>query len=113
MRSGVAMALIVCGTLLALMPSISDYLHGDQVSQFLADRTIQTGITKIHQPFGVTFRASAWALGISMITLGAVSGGVLRLSTTKGEHQVDTSFGHDMLISSESLRREATAKLAS
>jgi hypothetical protein len=113
MRSGVATALVVCGTLLALMPSISDYFHGYQVSQFLADRTIQTGVTVIHQPFGEIFRASAWVLGISMIGLGAVSGGGLRLSTTKGEQRVDTSFGHDMLISSESLRREATAKLAS
>jgi len=113
MRSGVATALVVCGTLLALVPSISDYLHGYQVSQFLADRTIQTGVTVIHQPFGETFRASAWVLGISMIGLGAVSGDVLRMPNANGKGRVDASFGHDMLISSESLRREATAKLAS
>lgn len=113
MRSGVATALVVCGTLLALMPSISDYFHGYQVSQFLADRTVQTGVTVIHQPFGEVFRASAWVLGISMIGLGAVSGGVLRLPSANRDGRVDTTFGHDMLIGSESLRREATAKLAS
>jgi hypothetical protein len=72
MRSSVAITLIVCGTLFALFPSASDYLQGYQVSQFLADRTIRSGITKIHQPFGETFRAAAWVLGATMIGLGAV-----------------------------------------
>lgn len=75
MRGSVAVALIVCGTLFALMPSASDYFHGYQVSQFLTDRTIQSGITRIHQPFGETYRASAWVLGAAMISLGVVSGG--------------------------------------
>lgn len=113
MRSGVATALVICGTLLALMPSISDYLHGYRVSQFLADRTIQTGVTIIHPPFGETFRASAWVLGVAMIMLGAISGVLLRLPTASARGRVDTSFGHDMLISSESLRREASTKMAS
>jgi hypothetical protein len=77
MRSSVAITLIVCGTVFALMPSASDYFHGYQVSQFLADRTLLRGITPIHQPFGETFRASAWVLGAAMISLGAVSGGWL------------------------------------
>lgn len=75
MRSSVALGLIVCGTIFALAPSISDYLHGYQVAQFLTDRTIQSGITKIHTPFGETYRASAWVLGAAMIGLGSFAGG--------------------------------------
>ncbi|MGE3240561.1 MAG: hypothetical protein AB7G28_01930 [Pirellulales bacterium] len=74
MRSSVAVALVVCGTLFALLPVASDYYHGYQVSQFLADRTIARGVTRIHQPFGETFRASAWVLGGVMIGLGAIGG---------------------------------------
>jgi hypothetical protein len=74
MRSSVAVALVVCGSVFALLPVASDYYHGYQVSQFLADRIVQTGVTRIHQPFGETFRASAWVMGAVMIGLGAIGG---------------------------------------
>lgn len=74
MRGSVAVALVVCGTMFALLPVASDYYHGYQVSQFLSDRIVETGVTRIHQPFGETFRASAWALGTVMIGLGAIGG---------------------------------------
>ena len=100
MRFAVAVALVVCGTLLSLMPSISDYLHGYQVSQFLADRTILTGVTRIHQPFGETFRAAAWALGTAMISLGILGGGVLRQGRATVHNELDSRFGSDMLVGS-------------
>jgi hypothetical protein len=90
MRYHVAAALVVCGTLLALMPSLSDYLHGYQASQFLAERTIQTGVTRINQPMGATFRAAAWSLGASMIGLGALSGGCHRLSGPSASRPLDS-----------------------
>lgn len=74
MRSSVAVALVVCGSAFALVPVASDYYHGYQVSQFLADRYVQSGVTRIHQPFGETFRASTWVLGGVMIGLGAIGG---------------------------------------
>lgn len=75
MRSSVAVALIVCGTLFALLPTASDYYHGYQVSQFLGERVLMRGVTPIHQPFGETFRASAWVLGAAMIAAGTFGGG--------------------------------------
>ncbi len=74
MRSSVAVALVICGTMFALLPVASDYYHGYQVSQFLADRIVQTGVTRIHQPFGETFRAAAWVMGGVMIAVGMVGG---------------------------------------
>jgi hypothetical protein len=75
MRSSLAVTLVVCGTIFALVPVASDYFHGYQVSQFLTDRTIQSGITRIHQPLGETYRAAAWVLGSTMIGLGVAGGG--------------------------------------
>lgn len=95
MRSSVAVTLIVCGTIFALVPTASDYFHGYQLSQFLTDRTIQTGITRIHQPFSETYRAAAWVLGATMIGLGVLTGG---WSARTGHKR--TGFGkprHDML----------------
>ena len=108
MRSGLATALVVCGTLLTLVPSISDYLHGYQVSQFLSDRTIQKSVTRIHQPFGETFRASAWVLGVAMIGLGAIGGGILRTNRGMVDRDLDSRFGSDMLVGSESYRGDAS-----
>jgi hypothetical protein len=99
MRSSVAIALIVCGTLFALVPSASDYLQGYQVSQFLADRMVQPGVTRIHTPFGETYRASAWVLGAAMISLGAVSGGWLGRKSPY--RPASTERPHDMLRESD------------
>jgi hypothetical protein len=112
MRSGVATALVICGTLIALMPSISDFYHGYQVSQFLSDRTVQSGVTVIHQPFGEVFRASAWVLGIAMIGLGSIAGGVVRVPVSRRAPAMDRTFGHDMLVV-EAVRRESSARMAS
>jgi hypothetical protein len=95
MRSSVAVALIVCGTMFALMPVASDYFHGYQVSQFLSDRYVQFGVTRIHQPFGETFRASAWVLGGVMIGLGAVSGSLSAVFNVARRERTD--WRHDML----------------
>ena len=112
MRYQVAIALVVCGTLFALMPSISDYLHEYQVSQFLAVRTIQPGITRINQPFGVTFRAAAWVMGSSMIALAVLGSGWRRPSDTTIRDDLNSTLGHDMLIDSESRRRDGSRAAA-
>lgn len=96
MRSSVAVALVVCGTLFALLPVASDYYHGYQVSQFLSDRIVQTGVTRIHQPFGETFRASAWVLGGVMIGLGAIGGMAPGGTGAPGRQQMN-DLGRDML----------------
>lgn len=100
MRSSVAVALVVCGTLFAVLPVASDYYHGYQVSQFLADRTVQTGVTRIHQPFGETFRASAWVLGGVMIGLGAV-GGMAPAGMAAPRRQQMNDLRRDMLADSD------------
>ena len=77
------------------MPVASDFYHGYQVSQFLSDRTVQSGITRIHQPFGETFRASAWVLGGVMIGLGAIGGSSVVAASFARRERAD--WRHDML----------------
>jgi hypothetical protein len=98
--------LVVCGTLFALVPSISDLFHGYQVSQFLGDRIVQTGITRIHQPMGEVFRVAAWVLGAAMIGVAVLGSGVRQTSRSPVAKELDARFGSDMLRESASRRFE-------
>ena len=74
MRAILAIVLIVCGTLLALAPSASNYLQGREMSEYLAQREDVRGVLFFRQPMGDEYRLGAWILGGVMIGLGALAG---------------------------------------
>jgi len=74
MRTYVAVSLIVCGTLLSLTPSVSEYLQGQQVAQFLSEHQDGAAWTFFRQPLDEEYRLAGWILGGTMIGLGILGG---------------------------------------
>jgi hypothetical protein len=72
MRHFVATILIVCGTLLALAPFVSDTLQGWRIADALAGRIADTPFGFFRQPLDETYRLGTWIVGGAMIAVGIV-----------------------------------------
>ncbi len=74
MRRQIALGLIICGTLLALAPVLSDFVQGLQMAQALGHDIAATDSTFLRQPLDGSFQVASWLMGGAMVTLGAVGG---------------------------------------
>jgi hypothetical protein len=72
MRYEVATTLIICGTLLALAPPVSDYISDQQIAQILVARKDFTSFSMGIPPMSTEYRLGCWALGAVMIGIGVV-----------------------------------------
>jgi hypothetical protein len=72
MRNCVAIVLIVCGTLLASAPAVSDFLQAREVAQQLSDKAATAQRTFFRQPLEEGYRVGSWILGGAMISLGII-----------------------------------------
>jgi len=75
MRTYVAVILIVCGTLLASAPFVSDFAQTVVIKQALAEPPA-TGVPAhfFRQPLEESYRLGCWILGGAMISLGIIGG---------------------------------------
>jgi hypothetical protein len=68
MKTGIAIALIVCGTLLVLTPAVHDYLLARNMSYVLEVRTDLAAFSLSEQlSMSMIYRLVCWALGVGMI----------------------------------------------
>ncbi|HVT26724.1 MAG TPA: hypothetical protein VHE81_01790 [Lacipirellulaceae bacterium] len=74
MRYKVWIALIVCGTFLALAPPVSDYLASRQIAQMLVERKDFNSVSLGQPLMSSEYRFGCWALGAAMIGVGTVGG---------------------------------------
>jgi hypothetical protein len=74
MRYKVWIALIVCGTLLALAPPVSDYISNYQISRVLLERKDFNSVSFGIAPMSSEYRFGCWALGAAMIGIGVIGG---------------------------------------
>jgi hypothetical protein len=74
MRNNTAIALILCGTVLALAPSASEIIQGWQMAQALSEPMSATASAFFRQPLEETYRIGTWILGGSMVGLGVIFG---------------------------------------
>jgi hypothetical protein len=72
MRHEVATTLIICGTLLALAPPVSDYFADHQISQILQERKDFNSVSLGILPMSSEYRFGCWALGAVMIGIGVL-----------------------------------------
>jgi hypothetical protein len=78
MRNNIAIVLILCGTVLALAPSASDFLQGWQMAQALSEPASATASGFFRQPLEETYRIGTWILGGTMVGLGILFGATRR-----------------------------------
>jgi hypothetical protein len=76
MRKYTAIALIVCGTILALAPVVSDFIQGLAVAEAMSGRSPREPSGFYRQPLEESYRIGTWLLGGSMAGLGLISGWV-------------------------------------
>ena len=74
MRKYTAIALIVCGTLLALAPVASDFIQGLEVAEALSGRSPAQPSGFYRQSLEESYRIGTWLLGGSMASLGLIRG---------------------------------------
>jgi hypothetical protein len=74
MRKYVAIILIVCGTLLASAPIVSDFAQAIVVRQALAESQAPGAPHFFRQPLEESYRLGCWILGAAMIGLGIIRG---------------------------------------
>jgi hypothetical protein len=83
MRSFVAIALVICGTLLAVAPAASVFLQEREIAQAVSQR----GVTPyVPQPLGEEYCLGSWMLGGAMIGFGIIGG--WRQSSANGQSAV-------------------------
>jgi hypothetical protein len=73
MRHEVAIALIICGTALALAPPLSDHFQDQQIAQLLLERKDFNSVSLGILPMSSQYRFGCWALGAVMIGVGIAS----------------------------------------
>lgn len=71
MKPGIAIALIVCGTLLVITPAAYDYMLILNVSNVLLSRTDMTTITG-GEPMSSMYRFVCWAFGAVMVSIAVI-----------------------------------------
>lgn len=69
MRHEVAVALILCGTALAVTPPASDYLNQRQITQVLIQREDFSNVSSGIAPMSQQYRLGCWGLGAAMIAI--------------------------------------------
>jgi hypothetical protein len=74
MRYKIWITLVVCGTLLALAPPVSDYLASYQVAQVMVERKDFSSVSLGQPLMSSEYRFGCWALGAAMIVVGIVGG---------------------------------------
>jgi hypothetical protein len=74
MRAHVAIILIVCGTLLASAPVVSDFAQAVVIRQALAEPQASGPRHFFKQPLEESYRLGCWILGGAMIGLGIIGG---------------------------------------
>jgi hypothetical protein len=74
MRYKIWMTLIVCGTIIALAPPLSDYLSNYRISQMLIERKDFNSVSLGILPMSSEYRFGCWALGAAMILVGILGG---------------------------------------
>jgi hypothetical protein len=72
MRNYVAILLIVCGTLLAIAPIVSDFAQAVVISQALGEPRVPGTPFFFRQPLEESYRLGCWILGGTMISLGII-----------------------------------------
>ena len=88
MRYEIAIALILCGTLLVLAPPVSDHLAARQASEVMKSRPdlmsaefVSSGL----RPMSYTYRAGCMALGAAMIGTGVLGSFCCKGASAHGE----------------------------
>jgi hypothetical protein len=71
MKSGIAIALIICGTLLVITPAAYDYMLARNVSNVLLSRTDMRSVSG-GEPLSSTYTFVCWAFGAIMIGVAIV-----------------------------------------
>ena len=71
MKTGIAIALIVCGTFLVVTPAVHDYLLVRSLSGVLLSRTDLLSVN-VGEPMSSAYRFVCWALGAAMIGIAVV-----------------------------------------
>ncbi len=71
MKFGIAIALIVCGTVLVITPAAYDYMLVRNVSNVLLSRTDMTTVSS-GEPLSSIYRFVCWAFGAIMIGVAIV-----------------------------------------
>ena len=71
MKPGIAIALIVCGTVLVITPALYDYMLLSNVSNVLLSRTDMTSVSS-GEPMSSMYRFVCWAFGAIMIGFAIV-----------------------------------------
>jgi hypothetical protein len=74
MRYKIWITLIVCGTLIALAPPLSDYLFNHQVQRMLIERKDFNSMSFGTPLMSSEYRFGCWALGGAMIAVGTIGG---------------------------------------
>jgi hypothetical protein len=74
MRYKVWLTLIICGTIIVLGPSLSDYLINRQISELLIQRKDFNSVSLGLAPMSSEYRFGCWALGAAMIFVGTIGG---------------------------------------
>ncbi len=74
MRYRIWLALIICGTILAFAPPLSDYRLNYRVSQMLIERKDFNSVILGLAPMSSQYRFGYWALGGLMILVGTIGG---------------------------------------
>jgi hypothetical protein len=73
-RENFAIVLIVCGTFLALAPSVSNFIQGWQVAEAISGRPLVNTTGFFRQPLEESYSVGAWLLGRAMVGLGIIRG---------------------------------------
>ena len=74
MRYKLWITLIVCGTLLVVLPPLSDYMASFQASKILAEQKEFQRINYKIAPMSIEYRFGCLALGAAMIGIGVLCG---------------------------------------
>jgi hypothetical protein len=72
MRHEVAIALIICGTLLALAPPASDHFTNRLIAQLMAEQPDVISFSLNSKPMSSNYRFGCWALGAAMVGIGII-----------------------------------------
>jgi len=72
MKIEIALALIICGTILIAVPPASDYLHNQQVVQVMVGKPEATSVV-IGENMSQEYRLGCWFVGAAMIGVAVLA----------------------------------------
>ena len=74
MRNNIAIVLVLCGTILALAPEVSDFMQGWRMAQAMSEPVSATASGFFRQPLEQSYRIGTWNLGGTLVGFGIVFG---------------------------------------